>query len=64
MLDSNLHFLCSPIKSAMDFLYCHSMTEKDDSQVRVAFKEMGGGGGFNGDGDITVTHMLLDFSPC
>lgn len=38
MLDSNLHFLYSPIKSATDFLYCHSMTEKDDGQVRVAFK--------------------------
>lgn len=28
-----------PIKSAMDFLYCRSKIEKDDSQVKVAFKE-------------------------
>lgn len=42
VLDSDLHILCSPIKSAMDFLYCHSKMEKDDSQVRVAFKRGGG----------------------
>ncbi len=42
MLDSDLHILCSPIKSAMDFLYCRSKMEKDDSQVRVAFERGGG----------------------
>lgn len=42
MLDSDLHVLCSPIKSAMDFLYCHSKIERNDSQVREAFKERSG----------------------
>lgn len=42
MLDSDLHILCSPIKSAMDFLYCHSEIETNDSQVRVAFEERTG----------------------
>lgn len=28
-----------PVKSAMDFLYCHIKIEKDESQVKVVFEE-------------------------
>lgn len=42
VLDSDLHILCSSIKSAMDFLYCHSKIEVDDSQMMVGFKERRG----------------------
>lgn len=51
-----------PIKSAMDFLYCHSRIEVDDRQVGVAFKERKGVHAEQG-GDIVVKHERLVVGP-